>query len=59
MDVVKSYAMPRNSSVMPAAKIARAKRLSANGYTNDEIASFLGVSASTVIRALNDNLPKS
>ena len=59
MDVVKSYAMPRNSSVMPAAKIARAKRLSANGYGNDEIAQFLGVSVSTIIRTLNDTLPNS
>ena len=59
MDIVKSYAMPRNSSVMPAAKVSRAKRLRANGYTTSEIADFLGVSVSTINRALNDKNSES
>lgn len=53
MDIVKEYAMPRGKTVMPASKVAKAKRLRANGYTTAEIADFLGVSVSTVSRELN------
>lgn len=55
MDVVKSYAMPRNGTVMPPSKVARAKRLRANGYATSEIADFLGVSVSTINRALEES----
>ena len=44
---------------MPAAKVSRAKRLRANGYTTSEIADFLGVSVSTINRALNDKNTES
>lgn len=55
MDVVKSYAMPRNGTIMPPSKVARAKRLRANGYATSEIADFLGVSVSTINRALEES----
>lgn len=41
-------ATPKERKVMTAAKIAKAKRLAAAGYTLDEISDYLGVSASTV-----------
>lgn len=59
MDVVKSYAMPRNGTVMPPSKVARAKRLLSNGYTTSEIADFLGVSVGTINRALNESSSNS
>lgn len=59
MDVVKSYAMPRNGTVMPPSKVARAKRLLSNGYTTSEIADFLGVSVSTINRVLDESSSNS
>lgn len=44
----KSRATPKERKVMTSAKIAKAKSLARAGYTNAEIADYLGVSASTV-----------
>ena len=52
--VVKKYATPRQAYVMSDAKIARAKAMLARGYTQQEIASQLGVPTST----LNDSLSR-
>lgn len=54
VDVVREYATPRDyTSKLSANEIALAKSLVKNGnYTNTEIAEFLGVSVSTLQRAL-------
>lgn len=49
---IKEYAMPRNTPTMGTAKIARARAMASMGYTQAEIASALGVSASTISKAL-------
>lgn len=52
-DLLRQRATPKsNSSVMTPAKIARAKQLINNGYTQSEVAQALGVSASTINKAL-------
>lgn len=52
IDVVKSYATPKDAPVMGDAKVARAKSLLALGYTQSEIAAQLGVPTSTLNSAL-------
>ena len=52
MDKVREYSMPKNQRVMSSAKISRARRMLAQGRTNDEVAEALGVSVSTLQRAL-------
>lgn len=54
LDKVREYAMPKNQRVMSAAKISRAKSMQRQGRTTDEIAEALGVSVSTLQRAIND-----
>ena len=44
----KARSTPKESKVMSSAKISKAKSLAKAGYTLDEIADFLGVSASAV-----------
>ena len=53
IDVIKQYALPKNTPVMGAAKIARARAMIANGYTQADVASALGVSVSTLYKALD------
>lgn len=53
MDKVREYSMPKNQRVMSSAKISRARRMLAQGRTNDEVAEALGVSVSTLQRALD------
>lgn len=52
LEKIKEHAMPRVRTVMTDIKIARAKMMSAAGYTPAEIASALGVSASTIVTTL-------
>lgn len=53
-DKLKERAMPRTNGIgMTNGKIARAKALYANGYTQAQIADMLGVSASTISKALS------
>lgn len=53
IDKLKERATPRtNSSGLSAVQIARIKQLAARGYTNEQIAKSVGVSASTVSKNL-------
>jgi transposase len=52
-DALKERALPRSQKGMTQAKISLAKALKTNGYTMEEIASRLGVSKSTVSKAIN------
>lgn len=52
-DEVKQRATPKATTQMSPAKIARAKAYAASGYTLAEIADVLGVSRSTVSKAIN------
>ena len=53
IDQVKKYAMPRTASELGATKIARANSMLNQGYTQAEVAAALGVSTSTLNKALN------
>lgn len=53
LDEVKQLAMPRNTVGMSNAKVSRAKSMQTRGYTLAEIADALGVSVSTVNKALD------
>lgn len=48
LDRIKELATPRTSKTMTTAKIARAKSMLANGYTQAEVADALGVSTTTI-----------
>lgn len=50
---VKELAMPRTQTGLPPAKLTRAKAYYDRGYTPAQIADMLGVSASTIRRALD------
>lgn len=50
---VREYAMPRSNLLMSPAKISRAKALMKAGYQPADIAAQLGVSTSTMFRAIN------
>ena len=50
MDKVKQLAMPKSTKGLSDAKIAHIATLKASGYTNQEIARKLGVSASTIVK---------
>lgn len=52
LDIVQSYATPRSKTLMSASKIARAKIYESQGRSLSEIADALGVSVSTLSRAL-------
>lgn len=52
MDKVREYSMPKTQRVMSAAKISRARSMMRQGRTTAEIAEALGVSTSTLQRAL-------
>ena len=49
----KARATPKSSKVMTSSKVSKAKSLAKAGYTLDEIAEYLGVSASTVGKEIN------
>ena len=54
-DKVKKLATPKNSSrTISASQISRMKAMSSNGATLAEIANALGISTTTVYRALNE-----
>ena len=50
---LKERALPKTKTGLVPSKLARAKAMAANGYTLAEIASALGVSSSTISKALN------
>jgi len=52
LDVVQSYAIPRTKTVMSDSKVARARIYQSQGRALSEIADALGVSVSTLSRAL-------
>lgn len=52
-DRVKELATPRTKQTMSAARLARARAMANSGYTQQEIADALGVSRSTVSKALS------
>lgn len=52
LDTLKQLAMPREFKGMSPGKVSKAKALESNGYTLAEIADSLGVSTSTVQKAL-------
>lgn len=47
-DKIKSYATPRTTKELSSAKKAQIRAMKASGYTNEQIAERIGVSASTV-----------
>lgn len=52
LDKVKNLALPRQSSSLSGAKLAKAKSMLASGYTQAEIADHLGISTTVVNKAL-------
>lgn len=52
LDRLKQLAMPREYKGLSPAKVSRAKAMEANGHSLDEIADALGVSTSTVTKAI-------
>ena len=48
LDTIRSYATPRTKKALTNSQISRIKAMKTNGHTNAEIASKLGISASTV-----------
>ena len=52
IDKVKQYAMPRTTTGIPPAKLARAKQMIANGHTQADVADALGISLSTLSKNL-------
>lgn len=53
-DRVKELATPRTKQTMSTARLARARAMAKSGYTQQEIADALGVSRSTVSKALRE-----
>ena len=54
LDVIKGYAMPRNSRTLTSSQISRIKSMNASGKTNGEIADALGINVSTVIKYISE-----
>lgn len=54
MDRIRQLATPKVSYGMQPSQIATAKSMANNGYTMAEIADRLGVSTSTISKAIND-----
>ena len=50
IDVLRSYATPRKSKELSQAQLNKIAAMKQSGYTNEEIATAMGVSASTVAR---------
>lgn len=55
LDKVKNRAMPRTWKGMSPAKVARAKAMLANGHVQSEVAEVMGVSVSTLLKAVEQN----
>lgn len=56
LDVIKKYATPRESSGLTKAQISLAKSMLSNDrYTQSEVAERLGISVSTLMKAINNN----
>ena len=53
---LKQLAMPRTTTTLSSAKVSRMKSMSNKGYTTNEIAAALGVSTSTVIKYLKNEV---
>ena len=51
---VKERAMPKATTTLSPASINKIKAMQSSGYTNEEIASALGKSMSTVFKYLNE-----
>lgn len=51
-DEVRKYATPKVPPKITASKVSRARMMAKRGYTQEEIASHLGVSASTLFEAM-------
>ena len=51
-DKFKQRALPRQTTTLSNAKIAKIRAMNASGYTNDQMAKALGVSASTIVKYL-------
>lgn len=49
---LSQLSMPRKTNKLSSRQVSRLKSLSRKGYTNDEIAKFLGISTSTVVNYL-------
>ena len=52
-DELKELATPRPKNDITGSRLSKAKQLHANGYTYAQIAELLGVSATTVSKAIN------
>lgn len=50
MDLVKEYAIPKNTNTLSKNDVNRLKAMVKYGYTQEEIANALGISTSTVIK---------
>lgn len=48
LDLIKKYAMPRKTRGLSSAEISRARTMSDNGYTQQEIADHLGIGLTTL-----------
>ena len=53
-DEIRNYATPKANRGLAPSKVATAKRMASNGYSIADIASQLGVSTSTISKAIND-----
>jgi predicted transcriptional regulator len=56
MDSIKKLATPREAKLMSPAKLDRARQMVELGYTQAEIASALGVSTTTLDRAIHERV---
>lgn len=54
LDIVKQFAMPRTKKGLSGAKLSRAKSMMASGYSQADVAEALGISVSTLSKALNE-----
>jgi DNA-binding transcriptional regulator YiaG len=52
LDRVKELATPRTATILPSSKINRARSMLADGHTQAEVAEALGISTSTLSKAL-------
>lgn len=54
LDILKSLATPKSSTGLSSSQVARAKAMSSLGYTQAQIAEQLGVSTSTISKAIRE-----
>lgn len=53
-DKIRAMAMPKTTTTLSSAKVAKAKAMAKSGYTLAEIAESLGVSTSTISKHINE-----